>query len=596
MKPRHQFVVLLTLVVSLAHGLTRPPAVRSVAEPYNFVVVYTDDQRWDTVCTAAAGLTEICQLPANEHPMAYLEELMLTGVTFTNAFASNPVCCPARASLLSGGFLAQHTNVLTNDWPNGGALRFSDSQTLATLLQQNGYQTAMIGKYLNEFDELLAANPAGAYVPPGWSSFIASHKLLDWNTSFRFLIGSSTWENPGVGVIRSFDSGIYLTDFMKVKALEFLDETCPDETCTSPFFLFLSTNAPHEPATPADRHATLYSDFVYDERGWAEQPDGDVTDKPVYVQELAADWDPVAREEFHRDQLRSLRAVDEALQAIVHNLEEKNLLSSTVIIFASDNGYLWGEHKVDGKFKPYEESIRVPLVVVMPGVEPRTDDNLVAVDLDIAPTIMELAQIDPVGSDGVSLVSLMQDPNTAWREELLIQHFAGRIPSWAGLRTADNWKYLEYATGEKELYDLAADPYELTSLHADPNYANVMADFASRLAQQDRGLTIRTDSLPDPQSDRLPKAHVGALYTFQFTAWGGHGEHQWSHFVDTGSCRQELPAGFSLSSSGLLSGASLQSGSWRFCVQVEDSSTSPQPGNGRPQMHIQSFRLRVTDR
>lgn len=595
MKSRTFFIILMILAVILAHDLAWTPAVRSDTEPYNLVVVYTDDQRWDTICTAEAGLTDICQLPAAEHPMVYLEKLMTTGVIFTNAFASNPVCCPARASLLSGGFLSQHTNVLTNDWPNGGALRFSDSETLATLLQQNGYQTAFIGKYLNEFDELLAANPGGTYVPPGWSSFIASNKLLDWNSSFRFLIGSSTWESPGVGVIRSFDSGIYLTDFMKVKALEFLDETCPDENCAAPFFLFLSTNAPHEPATPAARHETLYSDYVYDERGWAEQPDGDVSDKPVYVQELAAEWDPLTREEFHRDQLRSLRAVDEALQAIVHHLEEKNLLAKTVIVFASDNGYLWGEHEVDGKFKPYEESIRVPLVVIMPGVEPHTEDNLVAVDLDVAPTLIELAQIDPIGSDGVSLVSLMKDPNTPWREELLIQHFAGRIPSWAGIRTADNWKYLEYATGEVELYDLTADPYELTSRHADPNYADAMTKLAGRLAQQNRGLTIRTDSLPNPQSDRLPEAHVGEVYIFSFTAWGGQGEYTWSHFVDTSSCNQELPAGLALDNGGFLYGWPLQAGSWSFCIQVEDSSISPQPGNGRPQMHVQNFRLRVED-
>ncbi|MEW5988951.1 MAG: sulfatase-like hydrolase/transferase [Chloroflexota bacterium] len=588
------FCLIIGLVAIVASsGYARPAPAATLGQPYNIVLVYTDDQRWDTLCSEAAGLADICDLPAEERPLSYLEEYLDSSVLFTNAFVTNPTCCPSRSGFLSGGFFSHHTNVLTNDWPNGGARRFSDVVTLATWLQQYGYKTALVGKYLNGYQELFGHDPLEAYVPPGWSTFAASYTLEDWNNDFNFVLGSSTYKQPGTGEVLRIDTGIYLTDYMKSKALRFIDETCPAETCQAPFFLFLSTNAPHEPATPAPRHEGLYSDFVFGDRGWAEGPDGDTSDKPLYVQNQTAVWNPAANEELHRNQLRSLRAIDEALQEIVDKLGQKGLLSNTVIIFASDNGHLWGEHKLEGKFLPYEESIRVPLVISVPGVLPRTEERMVAIDLDLAPTILELAGVPPLGSEGESLMPLLYEQDVVWRTDLLIEGFAGHLPAWHGVRTADGWKYVEYATGETELYDLLNDPYELTSRHADPEYTEMFTHLAARLQLLQPGLTFLSSTLPDPQDDALPAGRIGESYSFQLAATGGNGEYVWSLFTDTEGCIGALPPGLSLDAAGLVSGAPEQEGVWEFCVQVTDTSQSPQPGNLRPETYVKGLRLRV---
>ncbi len=585
-------------LVSLAVGESpAAPPEGPLGEPPNIVVVLTDDQRWDTLCGGPEELAEICQLPPEEHPMPTVEALMAQGVAFSNAFATNPTCCPSRASLLSGGFYSHHTNVLTNEPPIGGAQLFSDTVSIATLLQEQGYQTALIGKYLNGYEQLVA-DLQEAYIPPGWDRFVVPIvRSPDWMSYFEIVIGSSTFDAPGTGRQIIVDRGIYATDYERTQALRFINDTCQFQSCEAPFFLLLSVPAPHEPAIPAPRHADLYPDYAYRDRGWGEQPDGDLTDKPVYVQASGEGWSPGEEDELHRNQLRSLKAVDEALQAIVQTLSRKGLLSTTVLIFASDNGHLWGEHKLEGKFKPYEESIRVPLIIRVPGIAPRQEAKLVSVDLDLGPTILEMAGVSPLASDGMSLLPLLSDPEVPWRDALLLEHFGGLgiIPTWAGIRTEDQWKYVEHTTGEVELYDLQSDPYELESKHLDPEYADRMAALAARLQQLGRGVAIRTDNLPDPQKLALPNGFVGEFYNFQLVAWGGNGEYLWSIRLDEEGCAQEVPPGLVLEASGLLTGTPTQGGFWQFCVKVEDTSQSPQPGNTRPQEYILLFNLAIED-
>ncbi|MEW5987482.1 MAG: sulfatase-like hydrolase/transferase, partial [Chloroflexota bacterium] len=567
----------------------------------NVIVILTDDQRWDTLCANQYGMSAICQLPAPDRPMPVVEsELIANGVLFTNALSTNPACCPARASLLSGGFHSHHTNVLSNRLPNGSVQQFTDTTTIATLLQQQGYQTALIGKYLNGYTALVDEGTGEGYVPPGWDSFYGSYIQEDWLASLEFVVGSSTAEGPGTGIIQAITDGTYLTDYERDRALDFINTTCPGQSCAAPFFLYLSLEAPHDPATPAARHAALFTDVIYQERGWGELPDDDLTDKPLHVQNNGPTWTPGADDAFHQDQLRSLRAVDEAVAAILDTLEQKNLLSNTVIIFASDNGYLWGEHKLEGKFTPYEESIRVPLVIRKDGVAPHLEDALVSLNLDLGPTILELAQVTPIGSDGDSLLPLLNDPSLPWRDSLLLERFsdggesAPDLPSWTGIRTADNWKYIEYAAGERELYDLTADPYELNSQHANPAYATVLANLAADLSQLSPGVVILDDSLPDPQTIDLPGATLNQPYDFQFYARGGNGQYVWSVFLDTGNCTGSLPAGLSLGADGHLTGSPTQAGAWEVCIQVADTSQSPQPGNSRPQAYVKKYRLTTT--
>jgi len=551
----------------------------------NIIYVFTDDQPWFTLCGLPDAPPDLCAGPIQNHPMPVVEQrLMAEGTVFTQAVLSDPLCCPSRASLLSGGFFSHHTNVTANQLPNGGFQRFIDTDTLATRLQHSGYKTAIIGKYLNSY------NHKGTYIPPGWDNFVVSGWHPDFNSLYEFVIGSSTFDQSGTGSTTLINDGTYITDYAKDQALQFIDQTCPGSSCAAPFFLFFSTHLPHSPATPAPRHAELFPGYVYRGRGWGELPDGDLSDKPAYVRQLANGWNSPANDEFHRDQLRSLRAVDEAVGAIITRLEEKNLLNNTVIIFASDNGLMWAMHQLGGKDKPYEESIRAPLFIRLPGSDPQVIDKLVAVDLDVAPTILELAGLAPVeNANGSSLLPLIEDPLIPWRDELLIQGgFQGDVPTWAGIRTEDSWKYVEYVTGEKELYHLAAgaDPFELESKHADPAYADTLADLASRLDQLDRGLAIVTGT-------DLPIAAQGRPYSVQLTAWGGNGTYTWSTYTDFAVCAGPFPSWLTLSASGILAGTPPAVGTTGFCVKVQDTSQSPQPGNNRPQEHIKPFQLQV---
>ena len=211
-------------------------------------------------------------------------------------------------------------------------------------------------------------------------------------------------------------------------------------------------------------------------------------------------FDGAVADEIHRNQLRSLQAVDRAVGAIVAKIAALGQLEQTVFVFTSDNGFLWGEHGLIAKIRPYEESIRVPLVVVVPGIPPRTEEQLVAVNLDIGPTLFDLVGIAHA-TDGISLLPLLQVPQYPWRTDVLIHSF-DPLGGWAGLRTKDGaaeWKYVEYAaTGERELYDLVHDPYEEHNQAALPELQPLLEQFAQRLDEL-KGLAMISASLPPPE-------------------------------------------------------------------------------------------------
>ena len=510
----------------------------SAVKGYNFVVVLTDDQRWDTLWA----------MPIVQ------DKLIDRGVTFANAYASNPVCCPTRASLLAGGFYSQNTGVLHNKLPNGGAQRFYDSESLATSLQSVGYKTALIGKYLNEYRRI------APYIPPGWTRFLG---ITSENAYYgaRFVEGTST-EEPGVGEIIG-PIPAYVTDFELDAALSFLDQSVG-----SPFLLIFSSNAPHGPATPAYEDQYLFPDYLYRGRAFGE---ADLSDKPNFAQATAEEnfTDEIIKyyEAFIRNQLRSLQAVDRSVGAIVDKIEQLGMLYQTVFLFTSDNGYMWGEHRRWQKDKPYEESLRVPFVMVMPGKTSGTDQHLVVPCLDIPATIFDLAGIK-APTDGLSLVPLLRDPNPPWRNEFLIEHFkdvTGEV--YAGLRTKKDGrdlKYIEYATGDKELYDLISDPYEEENKAGDLSYQSLMDDLAGRLEPL-KGLVILDHN--------APAGVLGQNYTFRIRAWGGKKPYTWN--IASG----QLPEGLVLDEqSGAIRGTPTQEGTSSVAIQVTDSSTARHTG------------------
>lgn len=508
--------------------------------PKNVLVIMTDDQRWDT----------ISKMPS-------LSAIAAQGVTFTNAFMPTPLCGPSRSMLFSGGYHSQNTGVLSNNPPNGGAMLFNDKANLGVVLQSAGYNTTFVGKWINGYEAM------GKYVPPGWTHWAGRHSSAtstDW-FKFQYVLGTSGEVSNNTGTIVS--SNAYTTYYERDQVLNAIN-TAPT---TQPFFILWTPTAPHTPATPAPEDVSLFSDYLYRDRSVGET---DLKDKPLWVQKYnpattglgaygVAYGDP-----FVVNQLRALQGVDRSIQAIVDALKANGQYDNTVIIFTADNGYEWAEHGLWAKSKPYEESVRVPLIVLMPGVAPRNDPNLVASSLDIGPTLFDIAGVSKQ-TEGMSLVPLLNDPTVAWRNRLFFEEsdsFAAGNAIWAGSFDG-NYYYAKYWTGEEELYDVNADPYELNSLHNNPDYAMIKANMASD-TQSQLGLAI----LP-VYNFKATKAGTG--FGYQMKLWGGESAPTWS--VKTGA----LPPGITVDAgTGLLHGVPTTPGTYSFSLQVLGSTLSPQ--------------------
>ena len=539
-------------VTPLSGGSAGPSASAEVrVKRPNFVFLLTDDQRFDTLWAM---------------PIVG-ERLAAVGVTFEQAYVSVPLCCPVRSSVLSGGFYAHDTGVFSNFEPNGGATRFEDSDTLPTRLQAAGYETVLIGKYLNDYELL---DPV---IPPGWSSFVGRTDWVDYY-DWSVVRGSSTPTAPGVGVEER--PGVYITTWERDEAVAAV------RTAEEPFFLYVGFMAPHRlnerelggdvpyPPQVAPGDAGTFADFVPAGPGVEER---DLSDKPTWIraQEDGRTWDA----SFAQAQLESLQAVDRAVGDLLDALEDHGHLEDTWVVYASDNGFLWGEHQLWQKAVPYEESIRIPLIIAGPEA-PRgvRDDLFVAMNLDLSPTIFELARVEGFEVPGASLVPHFEGVAHPWRSGLLLEAWTGGDrPDWAGLLSAE-WKYIEHTSGERELYDRLNDPHELESRHDDPALAGLLSRLAAELAPQ-KGLAVTTSALDEAQ--------VGAPYAAQLEAWGGAQPYTWE--------AEGLPAGLTLDGSGLLTGTPEESGRFELSVRVEDSSRSPQ--HGGPQWLQARLALRV---
>lgn len=388
------------------------------------------------------------------------------GTTFEEAFATTTACCPSRASILTGKYAHNHT-VYTNVASDGtgGAPKFRSSgeerSTVATSLNDRGYETILIGKYLNHYD--------GTYVPPGWDEWRGQ---LDPKKDHRYNIN---------GTVRYFDPDEYHdTDLFGDWAANYIREGAGKE---SPFFMYLSLNAPHGPDDGAPRDEDAYEGASLPRSPGFDE--GDLGDKPEWVREQPrlgdADVEELAGR--HRDRLRSLLSVDDMVARLLTELRATGELQNTYVVFTSDHGYHLGEHGLDhGKGTAYEEDIRVPLYVRGPGVPADRTLGHKVLNLDFAPTFAELGGAPvPDGADGRSFVPLLDDappPADEWRESFLVEYYQNH--PYSALRTGRH-TYVEYETGERELYDLETDPHQLESLHASPERQALMSELHARL-------------------------------------------------------------------------------------------------------------------
>jgi arylsulfatase A-like enzyme len=440
----------------LAAGVLLAPAAHA-ARP-NVVIVLTDDQRWDTLSA----------MPTVQ------SELVAKGVTFSNAFVVNPLCCPSRASILSGRY-SHSTKVYTN-----GAFRlFDDSSTLATWLRRAGYRTGFFGKYLNSY--------AGTYVPPGWRRWVAfSPSNVD--NYFGYVLNVD-----GSLVPRGGPPEDYSTDVLAAEAEAFIRDNA-----ANPFFVLLAPYGPHNPATPAPRHEDAFPGL----RRWrpASYNEPDANDKPAWVRarEQLSPESRTALDGFRARQLRSLLSVDEAVARLLDVLTETGRLEDTLVIFMSDNGLLWGEHRLTGKQAPYEESIRVPLVVRFDRLATGTrTETRQALNVDLAPTVAALAGVAAPGAEGRSLAPLLQNRSVAWRGEFLVESLRTGpnpdVPTYCAVR-GRRYVYVAYGTREEELYDLAVDPGQLDNRAGDSALSSILSQFRRHLLRlchpRPRGLVL----------------------------------------------------------------------------------------------------------
>ena len=413
------------------------PQARAQSLPPNIVFIVTDDMRFD----------QLGAMPAVNAGIA------AHGVTFTNAFVPNPWCCPSRASILTGTY--SHTNkVYRNAPPYGGFASFAAASTLATWLDGAGYRTGLIGKYFNGYR---TGTPAGW---DKWAAFSGGEKN-EGGAYYRYDFSED-------GVLSHFgaDPEDYSTDVLAAKAEAFVRDTPAQQ----PLFLYFTPFAPHGNQVPADRHATAFSDLRFLPRPPSFN-EADVSDKPAYIRSKArlTTTEINAVDTGRRKMLRTLLAVDEAVQRVITALADTGRLGTTLILFSSDNGLLRGEHRWTRKMVPYEEAIRIPLVIRYDPltVTPSVDHHLV-LNVDWAPTVADLAGIAAAGAEGTSMTPLLADTNRpAWRSEFPIEHMQGGsgdpVPSYCAVRTK-RYKYVAYDTQEKELYDLVNDPYETQNL------------------------------------------------------------------------------------------------------------------------------------
>ena len=447
---------LVLLVLATGVLLALAPAAHA-ARP-NVVVVLTDDQRWDTLSAMPTVRSE----------------LVGKGVTFSNAFVVNPLCCPSRASLLTGRY-SHSTRIYTN-----GAFRlFDDSSTLATWLRRAGYRTGFFGKYLNSY--------AGTYVPPGWSRWVAfSPANVDNYFDYRLNVNGSL-------VARGSLPEDYSTDVLAAQA-----ETFIRADTTRPFFALFAPYAPHKPATPAPRHEGAFPGLAPWRPSSYNEPN--VADKPRWVR-AQRPLDAAAQaslDDFRARQLRSLRSVDQAVERLLDALAETGRLEDTVVVFTSDNGMLLGEHRLIGKQAPYEESIRVPLVIRFDRlVTASRTESRQALNVDIAPTLAALAGVAAPRAEGRSLAPLLLNRSVAWRGEFLVESLnAGpnpAVPTYCAVR-GRRYVYVAYGTREEELYDLAVDSDQLVNGARARALSTVLVQFRRHLLRlcnpRPRGLQL----------------------------------------------------------------------------------------------------------
>jgi N-acetylglucosamine-6-sulfatase len=454
----------LLIGFSLAGGASARPAPHRP----NIVFVLTDDLDWNLV-----------------QYMPHVQTLRTQGTTFTNYLVTDSLCCPSRASIFTGSY-PHNTGIFRNGGADGGFALFhargEESDTFATRLRSHGYLTALMGKYLNGYTAQRRVDGKPLYIPPGWSAWDVAgnaYSQFDYNLN----------EN-GRLVHYGSRPRAYLTDVLARRGSAFIDRA---SAAGKPFFLEISTFAPHLPYTAAPRDAADFPGLqaprtpafneadVSDKASW-------LSDHPRLTAQQIGQIDTA-----YRERAQSVEAVDDLIAKLQKRLQREGVGDDTYFFFSSDNGYHLGDHRLmPGKLTAFETDIRVPLVVTGPDVVAGRNVARVTENVDLYPTFVRLGQAgaSPL-VDGKSLVPLLRgNPAPLWRDAALVEHHgpdfgvaagpdapsvgSGNPSTYEALRLP-HAMYVEYANGEREYYDLESDPYELMNIYPQLSLSHVDA-------------------------------------------------------------------------------------------------------------------------
>jgi arylsulfatase A-like enzyme len=405
------------------------------------------------------------------------------GTTFANSYVSFPLCCPSRATFLTGQYSHNH-GVFTTELPNGYN-GLNHTNTLPIWLRSSGYRTAMVGKYLNGYgieDGIVEPVSDIREIPPGWSEWYGLTSGLE-QRRYKYYLNEN-------GKIRFYKRGPknYVTDVLANKAVDFVKRRAPYR---KPFFMWFNPTAPHGEAgvfpgatrdpAPADRHFGRFEGVTAPRTPNFDEPD--VSDKPAAVKGTPklSNEDLIDIDRRYRGRLESLLSVDDAVKRIIGRVRKAGDKRKTYVFFTSDNGLLLGSHRLLFKNFLYEEAVRVPLIVRGPKFPAGAVRTQPVSNVDLAPTITALTKVAPrLTMDGRSLVPVAADPGFAANRELLLE---SRIYGGSeGIRQG-RYKYLDNGSQLSELYDLVNDPFELENLVQVPAYAAIRDQLAARLDQ-----------------------------------------------------------------------------------------------------------------
>ncbi len=482
------FLLVITLPLIIFQVLqqqrTRQEA-KATPKP-NIIVIMTDDQQTDLM---------------GKYMPNVRDRLQKRGMTFEKAYVTTSTCCPSRAGFLSGMY-THNTGVWFNKPPQGGFQTFVkiDKQTLPVWLNKAGYRTSFVGKYMNGYPDTRGKK----YVPPGWDDWHAITK----GRYFDFCMNENKKEK-----CYGKKAADYSTDVFNRIAIDFIKKA---NKTKKPFYLQIATNAPHGDGRVEDDH----SPPVIAPRHRNKCPnvpkhrppnfnESDMSDKPSWVKKkkklTAQQINRIDR--FRSAQACALKAVDEMVDDIVKTLRQTNQLDNTMIIFMGDNGYSMGEHRITSKACYYEGCSRVPLVISYPKVTKQSQKTQqLATNLDVTATILDAAGVAIPGRvNGKSLLPILSDPNKKIHEGILLEEtVSGKTYA---IRT-DEYKYIEIGDGEKELYDLKNDPYELNNLIKDNSIQETVKKLAANLALLKQNKDIPPEISEEPTDTPEPTEDI----------------------------------------------------------------------------------------